>query len=84
MIPLSEPQSRRRSDRISGVSNVSFDLIALLHNKLEGLAALQTYQHDADEAGDTEARATFERLEQGARADVGELQALLAARLTER
>ena len=80
---MSQESSKRRVDRITGVSNVTFDLTALFWNKLEGVTALQTYQRDADEAGDTEARALFERLEQGARADVEALRVLLAKRLTE-
>lgn len=74
-------EAARRAEPITGVSNVAFDLTALFYNKLQGLAALQTYQLDADEAGDVEARALFERLEQSARAEVDELRRLLAKRL---
>ena len=74
-------ERKQRAERVTGVSNVAYDLTALFYNKLEGLAALQTYQTDADEAGDQEARALMERLEQSARTEVEQLRELLARRL---
>jgi hypothetical protein len=78
---MAAEQIKRRVDRITGVPNVTYDLTTLFHNKLQGITALQTYQADADEAGDREARALFERLEQSARAEAEELRVLLAQRL---
>lgn len=73
---------KKRAQNVTGVSNVTYDLTALFHNKLEGMAALQTYQTDADEAGDTEVAAVLQQLEQTARADVEKIRGLLARRLS--
>ena len=34
-------QAKRRADRVSGVSNVAYDLVTVLTNKLEGTAAME-------------------------------------------
>lgn len=72
---------KQRAERVTGVSNVTYDLTTMFANKLEGLAALQTYKADADETSDQEARALMERLEQTARTDIEQLRELLARRL---
>lgn len=45
--------------RVSGVPNLTFDLIALLHNKLEAIAATELYLADAEVAGNDRARDIF-------------------------
>ena len=67
-------QAKRRSERVSGVPNVAYDLMVVLTNKLEGIAALEEYKLDADEAGDQEVRAAFEQLERRMREDVDQLR----------
>lgn len=45
--------------RVSGVPNLIFDLISLLHNKLEGVAAIELYLADAEAARNDRAREIF-------------------------
>ena len=45
-------ESKRRSDQVSGVSNVAFDLLTILENKLQGIAAMEEYLMDCEECGD--------------------------------
>jgi hypothetical protein len=66
-------------DRSGAVSDVTFDLLSVLHNSLEALTALQRYKADA--AGDPEVRLVFERLERGLQETVTELRRLLRSRL---
>ena len=73
--------AKRHSDRASGVSNVTYDLMSILTNKLEGIAALEEYMLDANQARDGEVMALFEDLETRARTDVDRLRTLLIARL---
>ena len=72
---------KRESAHVSGVTNVDYDLIALLHNKLAGIAALEEYQLDAQAAGNDQVRGLFKRLEQRAVEDVAELKRALAGHL---
>jgi hypothetical protein len=73
--------AKRHADRVSGVSNVAYDLLATMTRKLEGIAALEEYILDASQAGDQEVMALFERIELRAREDVDRLRLLLLARL---
>lgn len=45
-----------------GMSNLSYDVITALQSTLEGLAALDVYIEDCEEAGDTTTRQIFEKL----------------------
>lgn len=74
-------ETKQRLERVSGVSNVAFDLLVVLTNKLEGIAALEAYKRDADEIGDRPVRELFDRLESRMREDVDELRELLPRRL---
>lgn len=69
------------SDVITGVSNVAYDLMVVLSNHLEGIAALQEYKLDAEEAEDTDVKAAFDRIEQRYQDGIDELRTLLLARL---
>lgn len=73
--------AKRQSERVSGVPNVTYDLIAVLHNELEGLAALQEYKQDAH--GDQEVLAVFEQIEHDETEHVQKLRALVARRLQQ-
>lgn len=66
---------------VTGVSDLAYDLMIVLANKLEGIAAMEEYKADADEAGDAAARACFERIQQQDRDAVAELRDLLMAHL---
>jgi len=74
-------EAKRRSERVTGISNVAYDLMVVLTNKLEGVAAMEEYKLDADAANDLEVRAAFERIEQRERQDIEELRGLLLAHL---
>ena len=75
-------QAKRRTERVSGISNVTYDLLALLTNKLEGVAAIEEYKMDAQEAGDREVQTLLDQLQQQARQDVDKLRAALRSRLS--
>lgn len=74
-------EAKVESDRISGISNVAYDLMTVLSNHLEGIAAIQEYKIDADEANDTEVSAVFDRIEKLYQSSIDELRALLVKRL---
>jgi hypothetical protein len=78
---MDQEVAKRRSERVTGVSNVAYDLMVVLTNKLEGVAAMEEYKLDADAASDSEVRATFERIEQRERQSIEELRGLLLAHL---
>lgn len=61
--------------------NVAYDLMVVLTNKQEGVAAMEEYKLDADAANDPEVRGAFERFEQRERQSIDELRGLLTAHL---
>ena len=78
---MEQVEAKRQSERVTGVSNIAYDLLVVLSNQLEGGAAIQEYKLDADDANDREARAALEQIEQRQRQGIDELQGLLIARL---
>ena len=78
---MNQEVAKRRSERVTGVSNVAYDLMVVLTNKLEGVAAMEEYKLDADAANDPEVRAAFERIEQRERQSIDDLRGLLLAHL---
>ncbi len=70
-----------RSDRVSGVSNVAYDLMVVLSNHLEGIAAIQEYQLDAGDAGDADVTSAFDRIQHRYQESIDELRTLLPSRL---
>lgn len=74
-------QSQKQAQHVTGVSNVAYDLMAVLYNTLEGVAALEEYKLDAEEQGDNEAGALFEELQQHQNQMVDRLYRMLAQRL---
>ncbi len=81
MNPHAMEQAKRAADRVSGVPNVTYDLLAVLYNVLEGVAAVEGYKQDAAAAGDGEAAAFFEAWQGTAQGQVDQLRGLLAQRL---
>ncbi len=73
--------SNKPTAQVTGVSDVAYDLMIVLTNKLEGVAAMQEYMQDAEEAGDADARACFERLAKADREAIDELRPLLVKHL---
>jgi hypothetical protein len=78
---MDQDEAKRRSERVTGVSNVAYDLMVVLTNKLEGVAAMEEYKLDADAAQEPEVRAAFERIEQRERDSIEELRGLLISHL---
>ncbi len=78
---MAQEQAKRRSELISGVSNVAYDLLALLYNQLEEIAAIEEYKIDAEDAGDQEVLAMLDQIQQRAREDVDLLRMALSKRL---
>lgn len=78
---MAQEQAKRRSELISGVSNVAYDLLALLYNQLEEIAAIEEYKLDAEDAGDQEVLTLFDQIQQRAREDVDLLRSALSQRL---
>ena len=73
--------SKSQTEHVSGVSNVAYDVMALLYNKLEAVAAIEEYKLDADDAGDQEFSALLDQLEQQDSQYVDRLRRLLVQRL---
>ena len=73
--------ARRNTERITGVPNVTFDLTAVLHNKLEAIAAYEIYKQDAREMGHRQAEAFFDQCQQFDRTAVQQLREMLAQNL---
>ncbi len=78
---MSVEQAKRQADQISGVSNVAYDLVTILQNKLKGIAAMEVYKADAERAGDREVRGLLDELERREGEDVQRLKGLLVQRL---
>lgn len=78
---MEQAQAKRQSGRVTGVPNVAYDLMVVLTNKLEGIAAMEEYKLDADAADDPEVRRAFELIEQREREAIDELRRLLIDRL---
>ena len=81
MNPHAMEQTKRGTERVSGVPNVTYDLIAVFSNTLEGMAAVEGYRQDADAAGDGEAAAFLAAWEKTTQGQVDQLRGLLAQRL---
>jgi hypothetical protein len=78
---VDQEEAKRRAERVTGISNVAYDLMVVLTNKLEGVAAMEEYKLDADAANEPAVRSAFERIEQRERQDIDELRELLIAHL---
>lgn len=79
---MAPEDEKRESQQISGVSNVAYDLMAVLTSKLEGIAAMEEYRQDAQDAGDQEAEQLFERLQQNEAQAVTQLKQMVQSRLS--
>ena len=73
--------AKRQADEVTGVSNLTYDLMTVLTNKLQGIAAIEAYKLDAQQEGDQQALALLEEIQRGDREDVDRLRAMVAERL---
>jgi hypothetical protein len=55
-------QAKRSTEQITGISNVTYDLISVIHNKLQAIAAIEGYKQDCQ--GDRTALDVIERIQQ--------------------
>jgi hypothetical protein len=78
---MDQEEAKRRSERVTGISNIAYDLMVVLTNKLEGVAAMEEYKLDADASNDREVRAAFERIEERERQSIEELRGLLVTHM---
>jgi hypothetical protein len=76
-----ERAERQSAELVTGISNVAYDLITLLQNKLEAITACEVYKQDAQEAGNARALSVFEHCQDVDRAFVQRLRRLLAEEL---
>lgn len=61
----------------TGASNLEYDIVAEMHELLQGNEALQQYIQDARSAGDQEAERCFQEIQDQNRKSVGALRSLL-------
>jgi hypothetical protein len=73
--------AKRQCAVTTGISNVAYDAMAILTNKLQVIAAIEEYKLDARETGDKHFLELLEDLERRACEDVARLQGLVAAYL---
>ncbi len=66
----------------TGASNLEYDLVAEMHEILEGNAALEKYIQDAKQAGDTDVERCFQQIHEQNKQNVTALPQLLVQRLT--
>jgi hypothetical protein len=72
--------TKQRTHQATGVENVTYDLMTVMTNKLQGIAAIEQYMQDAQ--GDQEAMQCFQHIEQREREDIDKLRGLVAQRLS--
>ena len=75
---MMERAERQGAERAGGVPNLTYDLLAMLHEKLESITVVETYLQDARAAGRAEAAALFEQVRDHDRIVVTQLRQLLA------
>ncbi|MGI8484200.1 MAG: hypothetical protein ACR2OU_08045 [Thermomicrobiales bacterium] len=69
-------KSDKDAYRVTGVSNIAYDLNSLLHNKLEEIVAFEKYKADCE--NDQEVASLFAEMEQRDKDDVQRIKPLLA------
>lgn len=62
----------------TGASDLEYDIVAEMHELLEGNAALEQYIEDAREAGDKDAESCFQQIHDQNQKNVTTLRSLLA------
>jgi hypothetical protein len=69
------------AEHATGVTNLAFDLVSLLHNKLEAVAAMEIYKRDAELAGYSHVREFIAECQEADRKAIRHLRALVAHQL---
>lgn len=65
----------------TGISDVTYDVMNLLTNKLEGISAIDVYLEDAEDANDQEVTSFLNQLRQQDTQSVHKLRGMLSKRL---
>lgn len=78
---MNHENAKIQSEQVTGVTNVAYDLMVVLTNKLEGIAAMEEYKLDADAAHEPVIRAAFARIEGRERESIEELRGRLIEHL---
>jgi hypothetical protein len=73
--------STTSAENATGVTNLAFDLVSMLHNKLEAVAAMETYKQDARAAGYDHVFDFISRCQEADRAAIRHLRALVSHQL---
>lgn len=76
-----EQAERHTAERVSGIPNLTYDLVSMLHEKLEAITVYEIYQRDAEDAGNTQAAALIEHCRQTDLAVVQKLRSMLVYEL---
>lgn len=76
-----ERAERRSAERVSGVPNLTYDLVAMLHEKLEAITVYEIYKQDAREAGNTRALSLFDHCQEMDRSVIQLIRTLLSEEL---
>jgi len=79
-----ERAERRSAERVSGVPNLTYDLVAMLHEKLESITVYEIYKQDAREAGNTRALSLFNHCQEMDRSVIQLIRNLLSDALAAR
>jgi len=69
------------TEAFTGVSNVTYDLLTMLTNKLQCAAAAEQYRQDAEQAADDEVMLVYAQIARHAKEDITELRRLLSYRI---
>jgi hypothetical protein len=76
-----EHAERQAAERVSGIPNLTYDLVSMLHEKLEAITVYEVYQRDAEDAGNSQAAALIEHCRQTDLAVVQKLRMMLVQEL---
>lgn len=75
--------NQQQQQTSTGAANLEYDLVAEMHELLQGNAAIEQYIQDARGEGDTEAERCFEQIRDSNRNHVSAIRGLLSKRLVK-
>lgn len=78
---MSMDRSDQSADDITGISNITYDVMSVMQNKLEAISAMEVYKEDAEDEGDQELHALFNDMQERDIQDVARLKKLLIKHL---
>ena len=76
-----ERAERRVAADLSGINNLTYDLIAALKSKLDEITVYEIYKRDAHEAGESRAERLFDQWQRDAQEAVRQLRDLIKDQL---